>query len=202
MPIWLLGAIFTAVLLLIIVLMFPTWQEELNIYLARKAQREQKYKKAIQPLLFLINKPSKTPHDIRTVGSHNPTYLAELAHAYLQVKDYDNALKYYQQAQANRATFAQGDQGEARPLPDFTLDIGRAYLLQGKLAEAEQHMSQYLKQHKVDKLGNFLMGELEMQRGNYTKAADYFKVVASDPQYKEQVQKYYAQIEAKLFAGI
>lgn len=202
MPIWLLVTIFFAVLILTWVLMLPTWREELNQYLARKAQREQRYEDAIEPLLFLINKPSKKPEDPQTVGSKNPTYLSELAHSYLQIKDYDNALKYYRLAQENRFTFARDDQGEAREAPNFSRDIGRVLLLQGKLDEAEQHISQYLAKNKIDKLGNFLMGELEMKRGNYVKAADYFKVVASDPDYQEQVQKYYAEIENKLFAGI
>jgi len=202
LPVPLLAGIFVLVLILIWRLMWPTWQLELNQYMARNAQNEKRYQDAIDPLLFLIKYPSKTPDDPATVGAKNPTYLGELAHSYLQTKDYDNALKYYLQAQENRTNQGLDDQGNPRPSVDFSRDIGRAYLAKGDITNAEKYLLDGLKHNKIDKLGNYTMGELEMKRGNYTKAADYFKVVANDPDYHDRVRAYYEEIEKKLFAGI
>lgn len=190
-PWWLLVLVFACVEAVVIWLMWPQFRSEFTAFRARRAQSKHDYPAAIPPLLKLVQENPK-----------NATYLSELAHSYLAVKKYDESIKYYLLAQENRANQPPNDDGSAREVPDFSSSLGIAYLQKGDTANAEKCLKQALATNKGDKVANYAMGEIEFRRGNYRKAADYFKQVASDPAYEKPVRKYYAQIEKELFAAV
>jgi tetratricopeptide (TPR) repeat protein len=202
-PIPLLAAIFFLVLVLLWYLMFPTWMPDWKRYQARRAQRDGNYAAAIAPLQYLINlKPQAGNTSPLADPSKNPTFLGELAHAYFQTGDYENALKFYGQAQENRDNQAADEQGNRPAAPDFHAGIGQVYLAKGDLDEAEKAFQAALRVNKLDHVSNFGMGEIEMKRGNYIRAANYYKVVAREPGYEDKVQARYEELEKKLFASV
>lgn len=190
-PIPLLIVIFVIVLGLVMSLMAKTWWFEWNRYRSLQTQATQNYAAAVKPLLWLIS-----------TDDDNPTFLSELGHCYLNMKNYDNALKYLELAQKYRANLPADEHGNAREAVDFNTNIGRAWFGKGDYLNAEKHLLEGLRFNKLDPFANFYMGEVEMQRNNFVKAADYFKVVARDPYFEPLVKKHYEAIEQKLFAGV
>jgi len=180
-------------------LLAPNWMHDMTRYRSRRAQAQQDYPAAIHQLEKLIAAGERENDDL---AAKSPTYLAEIAHSYLGMKKYDEALKYYELAQANASNMGTDDQGNPRPPANFQNMIGFVQMKLGNLDAATTTLQAALKVNKLDPLSNFSLGEIAMQKGNYIRAADYFKVVVNDPTYAEQVKKYYAEIEKKLFAGI
>jgi tetratricopeptide (TPR) repeat protein len=182
--------IFVMVWILIVVLMAPGFKNEFSFYMARRHQSNKNLAAAVPYLQSLLK-------DMPT----NPTVLAELGYSYLHTGKYDEAIEHYSKAQQYVGNVKPDDQGNMPALADFNQEIGAAHLRKGDVANAEKHLMAALAYNKFNKEANLLMGEIEMQRGNYLKAADYFKVIARDPGYSERVRKYYAEIETKLFGN-
>lgn len=198
-PVWLLSGIVVVVLALAWFVLSDNWYTDWTRYQSIEAQKNRDWETAIKDLQKLRETGAKTKNPYM---ENSPTYLSELGYSYFGLGQNDKAIEYYNLAQANRNNVAADDSGNVPPAPDFHNMIGLIYYKQNKLDEAEAALQKALQFNKLDPLSNFTMGEIAMKRGNYTKAADYFKVVANDPSYKDQVQAYYAEIEKKLFAGI
>lgn len=196
LPVEILIAIFVVVEVFIIWLMAPQFLNEYTRWKSLRYQRQGDYRAAAAVLHKLVASPQ---------GARNPTFLAELANAYLCLGEYDKAIEYFQRAQENRMVVA-GDQGDEengpREYPDFNSMIGLAYFRKGDLDNAEKYFKQGLEANRLDKLAHFHLGVIEFKRGNYLKAVEYFKFVASDPGYAKEVREYYRKIEAELFKGI
>jgi predicted Zn-dependent protease len=190
-PLPVLVSIFAVVLGFVVFLMAPSWKIEWNRFRSVKALQSGDYKGAVDALIWLNN-----------VEHNNPTFLSELGVAYLNLKRFDEAIQWLELAQKNRTNLPADDQGSAREAPDFNTYLGRAYLGKGDLTKAEQHLQAALKHDKLDHSANYHMGEIEMKRQNYVKAADHFKVVVRDPVFEPLVKKYYEEIEQKLFADV
>lgn len=191
-PIWLLVVLFVLVEGVVIWLMWgPQLSNDYAAFFARRNVSEGRYDKAI-PWYQSLVKSNPTA----------PTFLAELGTCYYNTKQYDDAFKYYQLAQENRDNIQPDDQGNKPEVADFNSSMGMAMWKKHDLANAEKYLKLAIAHNKVDKIANYTMGELEFSRGNYPAATAYFKIVAQDPEYKDRVQKYYAEIEQKLFSKI
>lgn len=198
-PVWLIVAIFLVVMAVTGWLLGPNWFTDMARYRSIKAQQDRNYPEAIEQLKYLIEQGEKEKNP---VISKSPTYFSEIAYSYSQMKDYENALKYYQLAQENRANMGADDQGAPRPPADFQNKLGYVQLQLGNVDAATTALQAALAHDKLDPLANFTLGQIAMQKGNYIAAADYFKVVANNPTYEAKVKKYYSEIEKKMFAGI
>jgi tetratricopeptide (TPR) repeat protein len=190
-PVEMLAVVFVVVEVLVVWLMWPQFQREFTVFMSRRYQKRAEWKSAVKYLQKVVNEQPT-----------NPTYLNELGNAYSRMGQYDEAIKWIDLAQQNKSSIPTTDNDTAVPIRDFSVDIGNNYFLKGDEANAEKYLRNALAVNRIDPLANFRLGELEFKRGNYQKASDYFKVVASNPQFKEEVQKYYRQIEEKLFGHI
>lgn len=186
-----LAGVFVLVWILVVGLMFPGFPNEFRFFMARRHQARQRPAAAAKYLERLLK-------DMPA----NPTVSGELGYSYFQIGKYDEAIKHYEVAQANVANVKPNDQGKMPQISDFNAEIGSAYYRKGDVQNAEKYLLLGLEFDKFDKEANFLMGEILVKRGEYRKAADYFKVVANVPAYSDRVQKHYAEIEAKLFADL
>lgn len=182
--------IFVVVEVLVLWLMAPQFVREWAHFRTRQLVAAGKYKEAIPRYKKIIEGDPKSA-----------TALRELGTCYMRTEQYEEALKSFAVAQENRANLPTDDQGNKPEIPDFSTEMGLAAWKLKDYDRAEQYLKQGLAHNKLDKTANYYMGELEYTRGNYHKAAEYFKMVAADPGYKDLVQKYYAQIEQKLFAN-
>lgn len=198
-PVPLIIAIFAVVVALSGYLLKDNWGTDMARYRSIRAQVKQDYPTAIENLKKLIASGEAAGN---AAVSKSPTYLSEIGYSYSQMKQYPEALKYYQLAQENRANMGNDDQGNPRPPADFQSQIGYVQFQMGDLDAAAKSLQGALQYNKLDALANYTMGELAMKQGNYIKAADYFKVVSDNPTYEARVKDYYAQIETKLFSGI
>jgi lipopolysaccharide biosynthesis regulator YciM len=198
-PIPLLAGIFAVVMAVTWFLLADNWVTEMTRYRSIRAQKSGEWGEAIKHLQKLREAGAE---ENNSYVEHSPTYLSELGYSYFHLGEYEEALKWYQLAQQHRANMPADDQGNKVPPPDFRNMIGLVHYMMGNLDTAEQNLQGALETSKVDPLANFTLGQISMQRGNYIKAADYFKVVADNPSYADEVKKYYAEIEQKLFAGI
>jgi uncharacterized protein HemY len=198
-PIPLIIAIFAVVLVVTAWLLADNWIVDMTRYRSIRAQQTGDYPTAVEKLHELVAMGEQEKNDL---VAKSPTYFSELGYSYSKMKDYDNALKYYRLAQEYRTNMAADDQGNSPAAPDFNNMIGYVLLQQGKTDEATSALQAALQHNKLDPIANFTLGEIAMRRGDYIKAADYFKVVANNPSYEAQVKDYYAEIEKKLFAGI
>ncbi len=198
-PYWLLIGIFAVVMALTLFLLADNWVTDMTRFRSIKAQQRGDWVAAVNHLEKLVEAGATAGN---TEVSLSPTYLSELGYSHMNLKQYDKALDYYQQAQANRANVQPDDQGNPRPPYDFNGLIGVVQYRMGDLEAAKKSLLAALQHNKLDPLANFTLGEVAMKQSNYTQAADYFKVVAGNPVYEEQVKGYYAEIEKKLFAGI
>jgi len=195
-PPWLLVGIFAVVMALTYWILADNWAHDWLRFRSLKAQRDGDYKKAVELVTKLANVKG-------TEGlPKSPTYESELGYSYFRLNDFKKSLEHFQRAQQFRANLPPDDAGNPRPPADFNNMIGLVNFKLGNLADAEKALIEALKVNKLDPVANFTMGELAMKKGEYTKAADYFKTVAKNPQYEKQVRDYYAEIEKKLFAGI
>jgi tetratricopeptide (TPR) repeat protein len=183
-------AIFFVVEFLVIWLMFPKFKQQWTTFNVRRLQNNGEFARAIPGMKRLAE---STPD--------NPTYLAELGNAYYNIKDYDNAIKYFLLAQDHRTNLIADDQGNMPEFPDYNNVIGQTYLQKGDPVNAEKYLKLALDHNKLDKTANFNFGILEFNRGNYRKAADYFKIVSQDPGFKDKVKDYYAKIEERVFSS-
>ena len=186
-----LAGVFIVVWLLVVGLMAPGFRNEFDFYMARRHQAHQQHAKVL-PYLERLYKQMPD----------NPTVTGELGYAYLQLGQYDKAIEFCKIAQANVGNVKPDDQGRMPEVADFHGEIGVAYFRKNDLENAEKYFQLALEKDKQDKAANFHMGEILMKRGDYRLAADHFKVVATDPGFAESVRKYYAEIEAKLFANV
>jgi tetratricopeptide (TPR) repeat protein len=200
-PIWLMIAIFAGVGLILVLQMYKTWLPDWHQYQARQRQLKSDWNSAVTHLQWL-QKQNTPDQDPLKDTAKNPTYLSEQGHCYAMLGDYVKSEQFYREAQQYRSNIPPDEQGGAREPSDFTTDIGYAQFMQGNLDAADKTLQQSLKNNKVDRVANFTLGELEMKRGNYQKAASYYKVVARDPQFGPKVKERYAEIEKKLFAGV
>lgn len=191
MPLLLLVIVFVFVEALIIALMGGQFRFEWTAFMARRYVAQKHPAKAVPYYIKLV------AHDPKS-----PTYLGELAQCYSSGGQYDKAIEFFSKAQENRNNIPEDDQGNKPEATDFNTAIGLAYYQKGDMTNAEKYLKQGLQVNKLDKIANFLMGELEFKRGQYRKAADYFKIVASDPDYKDKVREYYGKIENELFSKI
>lgn len=171
--------------------MAPKFVNNWTSFDVRRRQQKADYKGAIPGMLELVRE-----------DPDNPTYLAELANAYMATKEYAKAIGFYQKAQQNRTNLPADDQGNAPEHPDFNNMIGMAYLNLNELDNAEKYLKLALQHNKLDKHANFAMGEVLFKRGKFRESGNYFKVVAQDPGYKARVQEYYSKIEKQLFANV
>lgn len=208
-PIPLMFAVCFLVILFTVVLMWSNWQTSYTRRQALVALNNKQYDKAIQKYEKLFNQKPSTEEEPELPGAiakikplENPTLLSEVALAYSYKEEYDKALKYYLDAQKFAANLPADDQGNSREAADFSVNIGYVYLQMKQYDESEKYLSQALKKNEKDPRANFIMGELEMERGNYKKAASHFKVVSRDERYQAKVKDYYKQIEEKLFGHI
>lgn len=191
-PLPVLIGIFIIVEVVIIWLMSPSqFMGEWRAFNARRYQAQGDFPAAIPPLSKLVED-----------NPDAPTFLGELANAYLNTGEYDKAIMYYELAQANRENLPTDESGDAPELPDYNTAIGVAYFRKGDLESAEKHLKMGLAHDKLNKIANFTLGEIEFQRGNFQKATDYFKVVAQDPGFEKRVRDYYSKIEEQLFKQI
>jgi tetratricopeptide (TPR) repeat protein len=191
--------IFVVVGVLLWILMVPTWTVDWHTFKKTSLIQKGKYKEALPHLLWLYN--HHPGGDALSDTTKNPTFLGELGHCYKELHQFDEAVKYLRSAQENASNLPPDDQNNPREPTDFSTDLGDTLFRAGKLDEAEKVLTGALKKNKVDKVANFALGELEFQRGNYRKAADYFKVVAREPAYQDKVKKYYGEIEKRLFGN-
>lgn len=194
--------IFSVVAIILFGLMWPTWTVDWHTYRKTTLMRNGNPQAAIPHLLWLYNRNPNHDGDPLQDTTKNPTYLSELGQCYLNTKQYDLAEKYYRLAQENAHNLPPDDQGNPREAADFIIPIGCVQAAAGKTDEAEKTLLEALKKYKTDKLANFTLGEIEMKHGNYLQAANYFKVVARDPDYQAKVKQYYAEIEKKLFGNV
>lgn len=183
-----LALVFAAVWFLVLFMMAPGFRYDFALYMARRNYAKQKPAAAVKHYKYTI---SQKPND--------PTLLSELGQSYVDAGQYDEAIKYFQEAQNNADKMPVDDQGRKAPAPDFNPRIGGAYFLKGDYANAEKHFQLALQRDRLEPSSSFHMGQIELKRGHPQKAAEYFKIVARDPLYEKEVQKYYAQIEAQLF---
>lgn len=186
-------AIFVIVEITIVWLMAPQFVREFTRWQSLRYQRNGNYQAAIQKLEKLVQSPD---------GAKNPTYLAELGNAYLNIGNYDKSIEYYKRAQENRMNVPSDDDDKPREYADFNTLIGLGYLRKGDLDTAESYLKKGIEANSKDKAAHFYLGEIEFQRGNYLKAVDYFKFVASDPAFRDKVRDYYRRIEEALFKGV
>lgn len=198
-PVWLIITIFAVILSVTTYLLHSNWTGDMARYQSLRSQQKGDFPKAVAKLKQLIEIGEKENDPLR---AKSPTYFSELGYSYMRMEDYDNSLKYYNLAQQNRANNGTDDNNNPRPPLDFSNMIGLVQMKQGRLDEAQTTLQAALKYNKVDPVANFALGEIAMQKGDYITAADHFKVVANNPAYADQVKKYYATIEEKLFAGI
>ncbi|MBX7247400.1 MAG: tetratricopeptide repeat protein [Candidatus Sumerlaeaceae bacterium] len=141
----------------------------------------------------------------------DPSALGELGNALFRVGSYDESLKYFNEAQANRNNVRQDEDGKTPPPPDYSSALAEVAFKkamatpEGKprdFSETEKYLADALKVNRLDKLANYTYGEVEFARGNYRKAVEYFKIVAKAPGYKERVQDYYKKIDQAFFKDI
>lgn len=198
-PIPLLIGIFAVVIALTVFLLADNWKTDMTRYLSRKAQQRGDWVASVKHLNTLM-KAGADRGDNQVANS--PTYLSEVGLSYGYMGKYKEALDYYQRAQANKTNVAPDEQGNARTAVDFQGKIGIMQFKMGNLEAAQKSLLAAIEVNKLDPEANFALGEIAMKQGNYTKAADYFKVVAANPSYEQPVKKYYAEIEQKLFANI
>lgn len=192
-PIWLLVTVFAIVWALVVSLMAPRWWPDFQLYRARANAQAGHPKDAVEWFLPLV---SKNPTNI--------TYRAELGSAYFQGGEYDKALEHYQRAQEMETALppVETDDGKVVPKSDFNDMIGRAQLKLGRLDEAEKSLAQALSVNRLNPYANFAMGEVAVQRKDYRKAMEYFKVISQHPTLGPLAEPYYDLIEKEVFAGI
>lgn len=195
----LLIGIFAAVMLVTWFLLADNWINDMTRYRSIKAQRDGNWEQATVMLKKLIQAGEEQENDH---ARYSPTYFSELGNAYLQMENYQESLENFQKAQQYRTNMPTDDQGNPYPAPHFENRIGHVYYKLGDLESAEKFLTAALQVDKLDPLANYTLGEIAMDRGNYIKAAEYFKVVAEHPHYEKQVTDNYAEIEQKLFANI
>lgn len=198
-PIPLLVGIFAVVMTVTWFMLAENWLTEMTRYRSIKAQQKGDWEEAAEQLTKLIEAGARQNNP---QAQYSPTYLSELAYSYYNQGQYDKALKYYEEAQKYRANFPPDDQGNPRPPADFQNMLGLVNYKMGNPDIAEKYLLGALQTNKLDPLANFTLGQIAMERGDFIKAADYFKTVADKPAYENEVKKYYAEIEQKLFAGI
>lgn len=207
-PIPLMFAVCALVILFTVVLMWSNWQFSYTRRQAYVALNNGQYDKAIEKYkeLFSEKQSDDDSSDTSSLSKikpiENPTLLSEVALAYSKKENYEEALKYYMEAQKYGANIPNDDQGNARPAADFSINIGQVYMKMGKLDESEKYLTSALKKNSKDPRANFMMGELEMEKKNFTKAATYFKIVSKDPRYQDKVKDYYQVIEKELFSSV
>lgn len=193
-PYWLLIGIFAVVMALTAFLLSDNWVTDMTRYRSQKAQQRGDWTAAIQHLDKMMQSSPQ--------AALSPTYLSETGYSYFHLERYDKALEFFQKAQAQRANIPPDEQGNPRPPYNFSAMIGLTQFKMKDIVAAKQSLQAALQHNKLDPSANFTLGEIAMQEGNYTQAANYFKVVASHPGYEEPVKNYYAEIEKKLFSGI
>lgn len=206
-PPLLLAGIFALVMAVAFVMLKDNWAANWTRYQSLKAQQNQDWDRAIVKLNKLIEDgtkmdPTKPGEYAADSATNSPTFYSELGYAHYCKGEYDKALEYYLKAQANGTNVPPDDSGKPRPPADFSTMLGLTYFRLNDLDNAERYLLAALKQGGSDDLCHFHLGEIMMKRGEYVKAANHFKTVASHPGYEESVKKYYAEIESKLFAGL
>jgi tetratricopeptide (TPR) repeat protein len=200
--IWAFIVIFIVVAIILGVLLVPGWTVDWHRYRSISAEKRGDYPAAIAQLKILrAMAPGESGADLDN-PSKDPTYLSELGYCYMKLEDYKTALDFYQKAQENRTVIPPDEQGNPRPPYDFSASLGVCSLKLGDLAHAHQYLEAALKLNKLDPTANFYMGELLLKENNLIKAADYYKVVAKNPAFEDQVKKRYAEIEQRLFGNI
>lgn len=198
-PVPLLVGIFALLMVVTWFLLADNWVTEMTRYRSTRALKTQNWEAAVVNLEKLIEAGAQA-NDNYT--SHSPTLLSEMGMAHMHQENYPEALHWLGLAQEHRTNFRPDDQGNPRPPADFNHRIGYVQYLMGDLEAAKDSMEKALEFDKLNPQAHFVLGEIAMKQGRYVEAADNFKVVASNPQYADQVKAYYAEIEEKLFADI
>ncbi len=190
-PWWILAGVFAVVLAVVLWLMLPPFPREYSRFQSLRYQRSGQFEKAIPYLEWL---KERLPKDV--------TILSELGNAYMRSGKWEEAIRWFSEAQDNIVPDEKDDEGRSLPIPDFNRQIGESYLRMNDLPKAEEYLKRALAFDKLDKYANFSMGELQFQKGNMPAATESFKMVARDPLFAEKVKGYYRKIEDRLFAGI
>lgn len=175
--VWVLIAIFAVLEIGLVVLMYPSYSIEDHTRAARVAVVKGDYEKARRDYEWLVRK----------VAPKAPTPNRELGTTYMRLGMYEKAIECFERVR------------EALPqLEWINSAIGQCYIKLGKPAEALVYFERELKLNRLDPHANFYIGQSLFKEGKYIEAAQHFQRIAYTGLFKEELAKYWKEIEEKV----
>ena len=171
---------FGTLLVLIIVLMYPTYHGRWHMNSARAAAARGDNITAYKHYKWLGD---------NTPAPSSATFHLELGNVCLALGRYDEAVSHF--SDVVKKTDAQ--KGSCSLL-------GFAYLKTGNIEEAKKQFELEMEKNPLDPLANFHLGDLAFKEKRYSEATAYFSRVAFLPEYKEALKPYWATIEKEVLS--
>ncbi|MCX7001294.1 MAG: tetratricopeptide repeat protein [Candidatus Sumerlaeota bacterium] len=171
---------FGTLLVLIIVLMYPTYRGRWHMNRAKESAAKGDYITAYKYYKWLGE---------NTPAPSSATFHLELGNVCL-------ALGYYAEAVSHFSVVVEKTSAQKGSLAL----LGFAYLKTGNIEEAKKQFKLEMERNPLDPLANFYLGELAFKEKRYSEATAYFSRVAFLPEYKEALKPYWATIEKEVLS--
>jgi tetratricopeptide (TPR) repeat protein len=171
---------FGTLLVLIIVLMYPTYHGRWHMNSAKAAAAKGDYITAYRHYKWLGE---------NTPAPSSATFHLELGNNCL-------ALGYYAEAVSHFIVVVEKTSAQkgSRSL------LGLAYMKTGNIEEAKKNFELEMEKNPLDPLANFYLGDLAFKEKRYSEATAYFSRVAFLPEYKGALKPYWATIEKEVLS--
>ncbi len=205
---WLTG-IFIVVWLIVIYLMAPSFTHDYRRYMSIRYQKTdpaksiaylQKLREEALAKAKLQAKLDKVNYDENTMD--NPTYCLEIGTGYFNLGQYQEALKWYEKAQACRENTTSDDTGKKIPPYDFSSTLATCYYKLGQFDKATKYFQAALDTNPKLYGSILTWAKMEIDQGKYKEALAHLKMIASEPEYAASARECFKQISDKLFANL
>jgi tetratricopeptide (TPR) repeat protein len=171
---------FGTLLVLIIVLMYPTYHGRWHMNSARATTARGDYITAYKHYKWLGE---------NTPAPGSATFHLELGNVCLALGRYDEAVSHYivvvEKTSAQKGSLSL---------------LGFAYLKTGNIEDAKKNFELEMEKNPLDPLANFQLGEMAFKEKRYSEATAYFSRVAFLPGYKGALKPYWATIEKEVLS--
>jgi len=169
---------FGTLLVLIIVLMYPTYRGRWHMNRAKELAAKGDFITAYKHYIWL---------EENTPAPSSATFHLELGNVCLALGRYEDAVEHFEVLVEKTG----GQKGS------YSL-LGLAYLKTGNVEEAKKNFKLEMDNNPLDPTANFYLGDLAFKEKKYSEATAYFSRVAFLPEYKGTLKPYWATIEKEV----